>query len=44
MKALVYKGSGVKELEERPKPAISDPADAIGRISKATVAFGCARM
>lgn len=37
MKALVYKGPGKKELEDRPKPVISNPTDAIVRITKTTI-------
>ena len=37
MKALVYKGPGQKQLEDRPKPVISDAADAIVRITKTTI-------
>jgi alcohol dehydrogenase len=37
MKALVYNGPGKKALEERPKPKISDPADAIVKILKTTI-------
>lgn len=37
MKALVYKGPGKKDLEDRPKPAISDPTDAIVKIIKTTI-------
>lgn len=37
MKALVYNGPGKKELEDRPKPTISDPTDAIVRITKTTI-------
>ncbi len=37
MKALVYKGPGQKELEDRPKPTLSDPTDAIVRITKTTI-------
>ena len=37
MKALVYKGPGKKELEDRPKPAISDATDAIVKITKTTI-------
>ena len=29
MKALVYNGPGLKAIEERPKPAIQAPGDAI---------------
>jgi len=25
MKALVYRGPGMKDLEERPKPVVQDP-------------------
>lgn len=37
MKALVYQGPGKKVLEERPKPNIADPTDAIVRITKTTI-------
>ena len=37
MKALVYLGPGKKALEERPKPAIGLPSDAIVRITKTTI-------
>ena len=37
MKALVYKGPGQKELEDRPKPTLSDPTDAIVKITKTTI-------
>lgn len=37
MKALVYHGPGKKALEERPKPEIKEPTDAIVRISKTTI-------
>ncbi len=37
MKALVYKGPGQKQLEDRPKPVISDPTDAIVKIAKTTI-------
>lgn len=37
MKALVYHGPGKKALEERPKPVIKEPTDAIVRISKTTI-------
>jgi alcohol dehydrogenase len=37
MKALVYLGPGNKALEERPKPEISEPTDAIVRILKTTI-------
>ena len=37
MKALVYLGPGRKGLEERPKPEISAPTDAIVKITKTTI-------
>lgn len=37
MKALVYQGSGKKSLEERPKPTITAPTDAIVKVSKTTI-------
>jgi alcohol dehydrogenase len=37
MKALVYHGPGKKSLEDRPKPEINDPSDAIVRITKTTI-------
>jgi alcohol dehydrogenase len=37
MKALVYNGPGKKALEERPKPIIKDPTDAIIKVSKTTI-------
>ena len=37
MKALVYKAVGKKSLEDRPKPEISEPTDAIVRMSKTTI-------
>jgi len=37
MKALVYRGPGFKALEERPKPVIQAPDDAIVRIVKTTI-------
>jgi len=37
MKALVYVGTSKKSLEERPKPAITAPTDAIVRITKTTI-------
>ncbi|HJW41863.1 MAG TPA: zinc-dependent alcohol dehydrogenase family protein [Rhizomicrobium sp.] len=37
MKALVYHGPGQKALEQRPKPALKDPSDAIVRIIKTTI-------
>jgi alcohol dehydrogenase len=37
MKALVYQGPGKKALEERAKPTITDPTDAIVRVTKTTI-------
>jgi alcohol dehydrogenase len=37
MKALVYQGPGKKALEERPKPAVQAPSDAIVKITKTTI-------
>jgi alcohol dehydrogenase len=37
MKALVYLGSGKKALEDRPKPHIEAPTDAIVKITKTTI-------
>jgi alcohol dehydrogenase len=37
MKALVYKGPGLKSFEEHDKPEIRDPTDAIVRITKTTI-------
>ena len=37
MKALVYNGPGLKAIEERPKPAIQAPGDAIVKIVKTTI-------
>lgn len=37
MKALVYHGPGRKALEDRPKPALQQPGDAIVRIVKTTI-------
>ena len=37
MKALVYRGPGLKALEERPKPVIQTPEDAIVKITKTTI-------
>jgi len=37
MKALVYQGPGRKALEDRPKPAIAAPTDAIVKIVKTTI-------
>jgi alcohol dehydrogenase len=37
MKALVYQGPGKKSLEERPKPEIAAPTDAIVKVTKTTI-------
>ncbi|UFZ03073.1 zinc-dependent alcohol dehydrogenase family protein [Bradyrhizobium ontarionense] len=37
MKALVYHGPGQKSLDERPKPVVIEPGDAIVRILKTTI-------
>jgi alcohol dehydrogenase len=37
MKALVYLGPGKKALDERPKPEIAAPTDAIVKITKTTI-------
>ncbi len=37
MKALIYNGPGNKALEERPKPKIIDPTDAVIKITKTTI-------
>ena len=37
MKALVYLGPGKKALEERPKPDVSAPTDAIVKVTRTTI-------
>jgi len=37
MKALVYHGAGKKSWEEKPKPVVIDPTDAVVRILKTTI-------
>ncbi len=37
MKALVYHGPGQKNWEEKPKPGIQQPSDAIVRITRTTI-------
>jgi alcohol dehydrogenase len=37
MKALVYRGPGNKAVEERPKPKLQAPGDAIVKITKTTI-------
>ncbi len=37
MKALVYHAAGIKSWEEKPKPVIQHPSDAIVKITKTTI-------
>lgn len=37
MKALVYGGPGLKALEDRPKPEVQAPGDAVVKITKTTI-------
>ncbi len=37
MKALVYLGPGRKQIEDRPKPELKEPDDAIVKLSKTTI-------
>ncbi|MGL5743461.1 MAG: zinc-dependent alcohol dehydrogenase family protein [Legionella sp.] len=37
MKALIYQGPGKKSVEERPKPIIKNPSDAVIQIKKTTI-------
>ena len=37
MQALVYNGPGLKNLENRPKPSIKMPTDAIVKVTKTTI-------
>lgn len=37
MQALVYGGPGRKAMEERPRPTIRDPGDAIVRVTRTTI-------
>ncbi len=37
MKALVYRGPNQKALEERPKPELKQPTDAVVRVTKTTI-------
>ena len=37
MKALVYHGPGKRAWEDRPKPAIKEPTDAVVRITTSTI-------
>jgi alcohol dehydrogenase len=37
MKALVYLGPGRKQIEDRPRPELKEPDDAIVKLSKTTI-------
>jgi alcohol dehydrogenase len=37
MRALIFQGLGKKALEERPKPTIATPTDAVVKITKTTI-------
>ena len=37
MKALVYHGPGTRALEDKPKPVLKEPTDAIVKISRTTI-------
>lgn len=37
MKALIFNGPGLKSLEDRPKPVIGMPTDAIVKVTKTTI-------
>ena len=37
MKALVYNGEGVVQLQDRPKPTVQSPTDAVIRVTKTTI-------
>jgi alcohol dehydrogenase len=37
MKALVYHGAGKRSWEEKPKPSVKDPSDAIVKIGRTTI-------
>jgi alcohol dehydrogenase len=37
MKALIYKGPGAMALEQRPKPELAAPTDAVVKITKTTI-------
>ena len=37
MKALVYLGPGNKRIEDRPKPELKAPSDAIVKMTKTTI-------
>jgi len=37
MKALVYHGPGKESWEEKPKPVITEPTDAVLKVQKTTI-------
>jgi alcohol dehydrogenase len=37
MKAFVYQGPGKTALEDRPKPEVTAPTDAVVRVTKTTI-------
>lgn len=37
MKALVFHGPGMRALEDKPKPAINEPTDAVVKITRTTI-------
>jgi alcohol dehydrogenase len=37
MRALVYHGPGLKALDERPKPVIREPGDAVVKVTRTTI-------
>ena len=39
MKALVYHGPGRRSWEDKPRPRLSQPTDAIVRVSTTTVSY-----
>jgi alcohol dehydrogenase len=41
MKAFVYGGRGMRSLEDRPKPTLSQPAGVIVRITKTGTCHVC---
>src|SRR6516225_9272206 len=40
MKAFVYRGVGLKAVEERPKPELQAPGDAMVRLTRTTICGG----
>lgn len=37
MKALVYHGPGKRPLEDKPKPTVKEPTDAVVKITRMTI-------